>query len=145
MSKIKQYSKIFREKPLNREIKMSSNQIETLRVLCYEGESCWIAQLLEYDIVAQSKTQDDLQEAIEHAILSHIVVSLENKQVPFENINPAPKKYWDMYKKSHTSSESDFKSSLLNCFEEHKQNLDISSPAIQNLQNTQLERRVAVA
>ena len=64
-------------------------------VIFPEGE-WWLAQCLEYDIVAQAKTLLELRHELQRVLISHIAVSEELGRKPFEGLEPAPKKFWEM-------------------------------------------------
>jgi hypothetical protein len=68
-------------------------------VIFQEGE--WLcAQCLEYDLVAQAKSLQELLKAFERLIVGHITVRLRHKQQPFRDLPRAPKKYWTLFRRS---------------------------------------------
>ena len=68
-------------------------------VVFQEGE--WLcAQCLEYDLVAQAKSLNQLSRALQRLIVAHVVVRLRHKQQPFRDLPRAPEKYWAMFKRS---------------------------------------------
>jgi hypothetical protein len=68
-------------------------------VVFQEGE--WLcAQCLEYDLVVQAKSLQQLSRALQKLIVGHIVVRLRHKQEPFRDLPRAPKKYWAMFRQS---------------------------------------------
>jgi len=69
-------------------------------ILFEEGE-WWSAQCLEYDVAAQAKTLSDLLYELERVLVSHLCVAEELGRKPFEGLEPAPKKFWDLYQKAH--------------------------------------------
>ena len=68
-------------------------------VVIQEGE-WWSAQCLQYDIAAQAKTIEDLQHELAKTLLAYMVLSKEKGVEPLSDIEPAPQKYWDMYKRA---------------------------------------------
>jgi hypothetical protein len=68
-----------------------------IRALLIEKESGWIAQCLDYDIVAQAKTFADLKDELDRVLLSHVTISLEMGREPFAGFPRAPQRYWDLY------------------------------------------------
>jgi hypothetical protein len=60
----------------------------------------WVAQGLEYDICAQAGTLEAVQAAFEKTLAASALVSIELGQGPFEGIDPAPKKFWDMFQQA---------------------------------------------
>jgi hypothetical protein len=75
-------------------------------ILFQEGE-WWSAQCLEYDIAAQARTLSDLRYELERVLFSHALVAIENGRRPFEELKPAPQKYWDMFAEAKLRIEGD--------------------------------------
>jgi hypothetical protein len=68
-------------------------------VVFQEGE--WLcAQCLEYDLVAQAKTLQQLARALQRLIVGHVAVRRHHKQPPFRDLPRAPEKYWTMFRRS---------------------------------------------
>ena len=68
-------------------------------VVFQEGE--WLcAQCLEYDLVVQAKSLQQLSKALQRLIVGHIAVRLRHKQQPFRDLPRAPEKYWAMFRRS---------------------------------------------
>jgi hypothetical protein len=68
-------------------------------VVIQEGE--WVAaQCLEYDIATQARTLGDLVHEIQRTIVGHIATSRKLGKLPFEGVPRAPKKFWDMFRRS---------------------------------------------
>ena len=68
-------------------------------VVFQEGE--WLcAQCLEYDLVAQGKTLQQLSRSLQRLIVVHVAVRLRHNQPPFRDLPRAPEKYWSMFRKS---------------------------------------------
>jgi hypothetical protein len=68
-------------------------------VVFQEGE--WLcAQCLEYDLVVQAKSLQQLSRALQKLIVGHIVVRLRHEQQPFRDLPRAPEKYWAMFRQS---------------------------------------------
>jgi hypothetical protein len=74
----------------------------TIRVLLIEKPDGWIAQCLDYDIVAQAETFTDLKEELERVLVSHIAVSIELGREPFAGFDKAPQRWWDAYDRADT-------------------------------------------
>jgi len=77
----------------------------TIRVLLIEKEDGWIAQCLDYDMVAQAKPFADLLPELQRLVVSHVAASLELGREPFAGFNRAPQKYWDLYDRAPTRIE----------------------------------------
>jgi hypothetical protein len=71
------------------------------------NEEYWVAQCLQYDLVAQAKTLHELKAAFACVLASHIILSLDRKMEPFSNLSPAPQMYWDQFER-HSDFESNF-------------------------------------
>ena len=68
-------------------------------VVFQEGE--WLcAQCLEYNLVVQAKSLNQLSSALQRLIVAHVAVRLRHKQQPFRDLPRAPEKYWAMFKRS---------------------------------------------
>jgi len=66
-------------------------------VVFQEGE--WLcAQCLEYNLVAQAKSLNQLSRALQRLIVAHVAVRLRHKQQPFRDLPRAPEKYWAMFR-----------------------------------------------
>jgi hypothetical protein len=64
-----------------------------------EGEHL-VAQCLEYDITAQAKSIEALEESFIRAFLGQIVLALEHGEQPFANLAQAPAFYWNKFKEA---------------------------------------------
>jgi hypothetical protein len=60
----------------------------------------WIAQCLQYDIVAQSEMLEDLRNGLSGPLSENIILALENNEEPLAMFKPAPERYWEAYKKT---------------------------------------------
>ena len=68
-------------------------------VVFQEGE--WLcARCLEYDLVAEAKSLEQLSRALRRLLAAHVAVRLRHKQQPFRDLPPAPEKYWTMFRQS---------------------------------------------
>lgn len=72
------------------------------RILFIEepGKGKWSAQVLEHDIATQADSLQDLFFEVERILVSYIALAAAEGRVPFEDIPPAPRKYWDVYGRS---------------------------------------------
>lgn len=68
-----------------------------IRAVLFEEEGWWVAQCLEYNVATQAKSLEDLRYELERILLGHLVVSAENATEPFQNLPPAPQRFWRMY------------------------------------------------
>lgn len=69
-------------------------------VVAFKEEGTWVAQCLEYDICAQAHSLAELGNEVERIFAANFAIALELGQEPFSNIEPAPRKYWDLYNRS---------------------------------------------
>jgi hypothetical protein len=69
----------------------------TLRAVMFKSGDFWVGQCLEHDIAAQAKTVTDLPYQLERAIIGYVVVALDNKMEPLENVPPAPARFERMF------------------------------------------------
>ena len=75
----------------------SSTASGMIRIVCLKEDEHWIAQCLEYDIVAQAKSLPKLHAAFALAFISHIAVREHTGQGLFEGVPKAPKKYYKLF------------------------------------------------
>ena len=66
----------------------------------------WVAQCLEYDIVAQAETIQDLQCKFVHLLATNIILGLQRGIEPLSNLKPAPQFYWQQYEKGRNDSKA---------------------------------------
>lgn len=85
----------------------SPSAYEVSAILFEEGD-WWSAQCLEYDIAAQARTLSDLLYEVERVLVSHLCIAEELGRKPFEGLEPAPQKFWDMYQKAHAREGCDY-------------------------------------
>lgn len=71
-----------------------------VRAIVFQEGDWLCAQCLEYDIATQAKNLDDLRYDLERLIVGHIAISLANGIKPFQNVPQAPKRYWEMFRRS---------------------------------------------
>lgn len=57
----------------------------------------WVAQCLDYDICVQADTLEEVHDAFEKALAATAFTSIMLGQKPFDGIEQAPKKFWDMF------------------------------------------------
>jgi hypothetical protein len=71
----------------------------TLRAVVFKSGDFWVGQCLEHDIAAQAKTINELPYQLQRAIVGHVVIAIEHKMEPFENVPPAPARFERMFEK----------------------------------------------
>ena len=77
---------------------------ENLHVLfVFEGEH-WIAQGIELNIVASARQEEDLPEAFQLALVSHIAAQQAYGKKPFANLGKTPKKYIKIFESCASES-----------------------------------------
>jgi hypothetical protein len=69
----------------------------TIRTVVFQEEGWYVAQCLDVDLATQAKSLEALYVALEQLLLGRILVSEKLGLQPFENLPPAPKRYWDLY------------------------------------------------
>lgn len=74
-----------------------------LRVVIFQEGDWLCAQCLEYDFGTQARNLDDLFADLQKVVLGHVAICLENGLKPFAQVRPAPKKYWEMFRRSRIS------------------------------------------
>lgn len=71
-----------------------------LRVVVFQEGDWLCARCLEYDLGTQARNLEDLLADLQRMILGHIAICAENGLTPFSKLRRAPKKYWDMFRRS---------------------------------------------
>ncbi len=77
---------------------MEHQQVAFHAVIFKSGD-LWVGQCLEYDIVAQAKTPQEIPYQLERSIVAHVVIAGTEGLKPFENVKPAPDRYWKMFER----------------------------------------------
>jgi predicted RNase H-like HicB family nuclease len=76
-----------------------------LSAVVFQEDGWWSAQCLEYDIAAQAKTLPDLHDELERVLAVHVAACLQIGREPFDGLEPAPRKFWDMYESADLKVE----------------------------------------
>lgn len=81
-------------------------RVLVLRERVSAEDECWVAQCLEYDLVAQARTLHELQASFRRIFVGQALVDLLHGNEPFANLKPAPVRYWNDYKKALRLAET---------------------------------------
>lgn len=76
---------------------MSSDKIQINAVAYREGDA-WIAQGIEYDIVAHALDVLELPDAFTKAVVENICITRHLGREPLAGIKPAPKRFRSLFK-----------------------------------------------
>lgn len=68
-----------------------------LQILMLRGQSAWVVQCLEHDIIAQGRTIDEAMERFHRVLSAEIFRCLEEGIEPLSDIKPAREGYWNLY------------------------------------------------
>jgi len=68
-----------------------------LRVIVFREGDWWVAQILEHNLATAARSLDLIPAELERFLAVQIVGSLESGIKPFEDLPPAPKRFWDLY------------------------------------------------
>ena len=79
--------------------------INVSAVAWQEGDQ-WVAQGIEYDIVAHAADVASLPQAFEDAVVENAFISIHLGRKPLEGIKPGPAKYRDMFEQARTMLSS---------------------------------------
>ena len=71
-----------------------------VNVLLYRNEDVWIAQGLEYDIVAQGQTIPQVRARFYVTIMTHCHFDATNNREILQGIEKAPEKFWTMFEEA---------------------------------------------
>ena len=71
--------------------------------------SAWVAQCLDYDLVAQGETPEAAQASFQRIMLSHVAISLQHKHTPFLSIAKieAEKQKASLFRETPSAEELD--------------------------------------
>ena len=75
------------------------DESDKFRVIVFQDGGSWVAQCLEYDIGAQARDLEELQDRFELAFNLELKKSIEKNGAPFAGIAPAPQYVQDMWEK----------------------------------------------
>lgn len=87
-----------------------------VRAIAFQEGSAWVAQGIEYDIVAHASTLAELPTAFTRAVLENACITTHLGRKPMAGIRPAPDQFREMFEKAAieirlTSAEADRQSS----------------------------------
>jgi hypothetical protein len=68
-----------------------------------EGQRVWIAQCLEYDIMSEGKTIEQVQDRLARNLTATLGVCEGEGRRAFEGIPPAPQNFWQMFEQATVS------------------------------------------
>lgn len=89
-------------------------QTITLRVVIFKDGALWVAQCLEHDIGAQAPDLDTLHDRFTVAVMSELRESLARHSAPLAGIDPAPKRFHQMWERRSRSLVSDTPAWMIN-------------------------------
>jgi hypothetical protein len=76
-----------------------SNEQFPVSVYLYESGGTWIAQGLEYDIVASGPTSDEASKNFNQKFGAELAISMEmGDPSPLSGVPRAPQEFWDRYR-----------------------------------------------
>jgi hypothetical protein len=73
-----------------------------INAVAFKEGNTWVAQGIDYDIVAHADDVIKLPSAFMRALLETIIISKNLGKQPFEGIKPAPERFRSMYEKAET-------------------------------------------
>lgn len=68
-----------------------------INAVAYEEGGAWIAQGIEYDIVAYSQDVLKLPDAFARAVVENMCITQHLGRKPLEGVKPAPARFRDMF------------------------------------------------
>jgi len=72
----------------------------SIQAVVFREEERWVAQCLEYDIATQADSMDGLYDKLGRVLAAYLGLAAEEGTAPFAGIPPAPKRYWEMYRRA---------------------------------------------
>ena len=73
-----------------------------MSILLSQESNVWVAQCLEYDVVAQGNSKGAALDSLEHTLIGQSILDIQQGKYPFEDISKAPKIYWDKFNANKT-------------------------------------------
>ncbi len=92
--------------------------MEQLSILMLKEDNAWVAQCLEFDIAGQGESIKDAMVDFMHTFVLELALSDETGSQGLEDIPPAPKYYWRLYRKQATP--------VIECEENHPLEINTS-------------------
>ena len=84
-------------------------------VVLYEADGFWIAQGLEYDIVAHGSTSDEASNNFNKKFGAELAISMEvGDPSPLSGVPRAPQEFWDRYNAINKTAVDDSKVEIIN-------------------------------
>ena len=77
-----------------------------IRAVVFKEGEWWVAQCLEHDFAAVSKSLEELPGELQWAVTAQITISLERGIQPFHGYSPAPRRFWEMFERAKTQLDS---------------------------------------
>ena len=68
-----------------------------ISVLFFKSGDLWVAQCLEYDIVAQGSNLSNVTRSFEHTFIGQIILDIQQGKEPLYGFGQAPPKYWEKF------------------------------------------------
>lgn len=76
-----------------------------ISAVIFRSDDRWIAQGLEHDICTQADTIERLHISFARTVAANCAVSLGLGREPLSDIEPAPAKFWEMFKRAKVRVE----------------------------------------
>jgi hypothetical protein len=86
-----------------------------ISIVLYEADGIWIAQGLEYDIVAHGATSDEASKNFNKKFGAELAISIElGDPSPLSGVPRAPQEFWDRYNAIKKVAIDDSKVEIIN-------------------------------
>jgi hypothetical protein len=77
----------------------------TIRAVAFHRDGWWIGQCLEVALATQTRALEELPHELERLLTVQIQASLARGVEPFTGLEPAPKRFWEMYERARARLE----------------------------------------
>src|SRR5437764_14629923 len=77
-----------------------------LTLLALKEDHTWVLQCLEHDIAAQGPSTEEAENAFERTFAGQVLLDLEAKKKPLEDVPKAPQHYWEMFRNAKRLDET---------------------------------------
>lgn len=71
-----------------------------ISILLLQEDNGWVAQCLEKDIAAQGNSINEALASFKNTFIGQLILDYEDNKTPLEDLQEAPKEYWDKYQLS---------------------------------------------
>jgi hypothetical protein len=72
----------------------------TVNAVVYQDGGAWIAQALEFNVMAQARSASEAVKRLELAFASEVSIARDLGREPLSGLGPAPRRFWEMFEQA---------------------------------------------